>query len=199
MQGIPIRSPTPPRPSKSHSANEKPWLAMSDSADIPPSAEVPDWSRETCSPFEWKPSRQLVRSIRGYQAARARGTWLGLVASKVAVLRHRFWSMVTGADIPLNSTIEGGFYIPHPNGIVVHPATRIGPNCLLFQQVTLGTGPLPGTPVLGGHVEVGPGAKILGGVRIGDHARIGANAVVLNDVPRGAVAVGVPATSSKRS
>lgn len=199
MQGTFLRSPIPAGASTRLRAPEKPVIAASDAEDTPPSAEVPDWSRETCLPFEWKPSRQLVRSIRAYQAARARGTRLGLLASKVAVLRHRFWSMVTGADIPLNSTIEGGFYIPHPNGIVVHPATRIGPNCLLFQQVTLGTGPRPGTPVLGGHVEVGPGAKILGGVRIGDHARIGANAVVLTDVPRGAVAVGVPASSSKRS
>lgn len=199
MQGIPFRSLTPPRASTMLRTHETPFIAPSETDAPPPSAEVPDWSRENCSPFEWRPSRQLVQSIRAYQAARARGTRLGLLASKVAVLRHRFWSMVTGADIPLNSTIDGGFYIPHPNGIVVHPATRIGPNCLLFQQVTLGTGPRPGTPVLGGHVEVGPGAKILGGVRIGDHARIGANAVVLTDVPRGAVAVGVPATSSKRS
>jgi serine acetyltransferase len=49
-------------------------------------------------------------------------------------------------------------------------------------------------PVVGGNVSIGAGAKILGGVTIGDHARIGANAVVLQDVPRGATAVGVPAT-----
>jgi serine O-acetyltransferase len=47
--------------------------------------------------------------------------------------------------------------------------------------------------VIGGHVEVGAGAKILGGISVGDHAKIGANAVVLCDVPAGAVAVGVPA------
>jgi serine O-acetyltransferase len=87
--------------------------------------------------------------------------------------------------------------IPHPNGVVVHPEAVIGPNCLLFQQVTIGTGPKPGVPRLGGNIDVGPGAKILGGVVIGDHAVIGANAVVLNDVPAGAVAVGVPAVTKR--
>jgi serine O-acetyltransferase len=116
----------------------------------------------------------------------------------VASLRHRFWSAVAGADIPVNaSRIGGGLMIPHPTGVVVHPEAVIGPNCLIFQQVTIGTGPKPGVPRLGGHVDVGPGAKILGGVTIGDHAVIGANAVVLSDVPPGAVAVGVPAVTKR--
>jgi serine O-acetyltransferase len=116
------------------------------------------------------------------------------VLSKFVVLRHRFWSAVTGADIPLNSKLAGGLLMPHPNGIVIHPDAQVGPNCLLFQCVTLGAGgPLPGLPVLEGHVDVGAGAKLLGGVRIGAHAKIGANAVVLCDVPAGAVAVGIPA------
>ena len=84
--------------------------------------------------------------------------------------------------------------MPHANGIVIHPDTVVGPNCLIFQQVTLGTGgPIPGAPIIGGHVDMGAGAKILGGVRVGNHARIGANAVVLCDVPAGATAVGIPA------
>ncbi|NTW47115.1 MAG: serine acetyltransferase, partial [Chlorobaculum sp.] len=71
---------------------------------------------------------------------------------------------------------------------------RIGPNCLFFQQVTIGMGgPKPGAPKIGGHVDIGAGAKILGGVTIGDHALIGANAVVLCDVPAHATAVGIPA------
>jgi serine O-acetyltransferase len=111
---------------------------------------------------------------------------------KSATLRHRFWSIVTGADIPLTARIGGGLLIPHPNGIVIHPDVEIGPNCLLFQQVTLGHAP-SGLPRLGGHVDVGAGAKIIGGITIGDHARIGANAVVTTDVPAGATAVGNPA------
>jgi len=101
---------------------------------------------------------------------------------------------VTGAEIDLNAQISGGLLIPHPNGIVIHPSVVLGPNCLIFQQVTLGTGGrLAGCPKVGGHVDIGAGAKILGGITIGDHAQIGANAVVLHDVPSGATAVGVPA------
>ena len=71
---------------------------------------------------------------------------------------------------------------------------RIGPNCLIFQQVTLGTvATRSGLPRLGAHVDVGAGARILGPVTIGDHAVIGANAVVLSDVPPGATAAGIPA------
>ncbi len=54
------------------------------------------------------------------------------------MLRHRFWSVVTGADIPLGCRIGGGLLLPHPNGVVIHPDAAIGPNCLIFQQVTLG-------------------------------------------------------------
>ncbi len=83
--------------------------------------------------------------------------------------------------------------IPHPNGIVIHPGSEIGPNCMILQQVTIGVADGDRAPRLGGNVLVGSGAKVLGPVRIGDNARIGANAVVLQDVPDGATAVGVPA------
>ena len=111
----------------------------------------------------------------------------------ILVLSHRFWSAVCGADIPLNTQLGGGLILTHPNGIVIHPDAVIGVNCLIFQQVTIGMGPVPGLPVIGGHVDIGAGARILGGIHIGDHARIGANAVVLQDVPAGATAVGIPA------
>ena len=108
------------------------------------------------------------------------------------VLRHRFWAAISGADIPLNSRIGGGLLIPHPNGIVIHPACEIGPNCLIFQQVTIGSGK-GGVPTLGGHVDVGAGAKILGAVQVGTHAVIGANAVVVDDVMDSTTVVGIPA------
>jgi serine O-acetyltransferase len=164
------------------------------------SAKVPDWSREAMRVGDWNPSRALLASIRAWQKARGSDRADQLAQRWLAILRHRFWSVVTGADIPLNCAIEGGLLLPHPNGIVIHPSARIGPNCLLFQQVTLGTGgPLPGAPVLAGHVDVGAGAKVLGGVRIGAHAVIGANAVVLCDVPAGATAVGIPARVVSRA
>ncbi len=158
------------------------------------SAQTPDWSRERKPRFAWMPGRALLASLRAYQAhAASRNPLRRLVLKRVAVLRHRFWSVVCGADIPLNCFIGGGLLIPHPNGIVIHPQASIGPNCLILQQVTIGLrdGDVP--PVIGGHVDIGAGAKILGGVCIGDHARIGANAVVLRDVPAGKTAAGVPA------
>lgn len=153
------------------------------------SAEVPDWSREEKHFFSWDPPRSLLASIRSYQRNSTSRNPLRVFAKKWAVLRYRFWSVVTGADIPLNCHIEGGLLLPHPNGIVIHPNTRVGPNCLIFQQVTIGvTGVSNIPPVIGGHVDIGAGARILGNVRIGDHARIGANAVVLKDVPAGKTA-----------
>jgi serine O-acetyltransferase len=154
------------------------------------SATEPDWSRERPRRW-WDPSRRLVRAIRRYQAARGP---LAPLARKYWVLQHRFWSVVTQADIPLDTVIGGGLMLPHPNGVVIHPKARIGPNCMIFHQVTLGTRPAqPVAPRIGGHVDIGAGAKILGDVSIGDHARIGANAVVLSDVPAGATVVGIPA------
>jgi serine O-acetyltransferase len=156
------------------------------------SAETPDWSRERKGIFEWAPSRALIASIRAYQRYASSRSWRAALLRRVAVLRHRWWSIVAGADIPLNCRLGGGLLMPHPNGIVIHPDAEIGPNCLLFQQVTIGGGK-GGAPKIGGHVDIGAGAKILGGVTIGQHARIGANCVVLDDVPPGATAVGIPA------
>ena len=166
--------------------------------EISISAEKADWSREEPSRF-WDPACQLLASIRAFQRATQRGGVVGRAAQRLAVLRHRFWSVVSGADIPITaSRLGGGLLLPHPQGVVIHPDAEVGPNCLLLQQVTLGTGPRPGTPRLGGHVDVGAGAKILGGVTIGDHAVIGANAVVISDVPAHSVAVGIPAVIKKR-
>ena len=162
-----------------------------DAAEEDISAEVPDWTRERPRRF-WDPGRKLLRAIRRYQFWRDKG---GLVAAPICkwfVLRHRFWSVVAGADIPLDCSIGGGLLIPHPNGIVIHPDARIGVNCLIFQQVTVGSG-RHGVPMIEGHVDIGAGAKILGSVRIGAHAKIGANAVVLADLPSRAIAVGIPA------
>ena len=162
-------------------------------ADAPPvSASVPDWSREAKRFWAWNPSRSLLASLRAYDRSANAPSAVRSVLRKWIVVRHGFWSIVTGADIPLGCRLGGGLLLPHPNGIVIHPDVVVGPNCLIFQQVTLGAG-RSGVPRLGGHVDVGAGAKILGGVVIGDHALIGANAVVLQDVPAGATATGVPA------
>ena len=157
------------------------------------SASSPDWSREYKSFFAWAPSRSLLASIRSYQSLAISNNPFKVILIKVAVLRHLFWSVVTGADIPINTQIAGGLLIPHPNGIVMHADVKIGPNCLIFQQVTIGSKDDSRPPTIGGHVDIGAGAKVLGEINIGNHAKIGANAVVLIDVPEGRSAVGVPA------
>lgn len=79
-------------------------------------------------------------------------------------------------------------------GVCVAPGVRVGPFCFLAQDVTLGARPGErGVPTLGAYVYVGAGAQVLGPVHVGDFAIIGANAVVEEDVPRGAIVAGVPA------
>lgn len=163
-----------------------------------PSAEIPDMSREYKARFSWAPSRALLASIRSYQRHRGSRNPLSLLRVKWAALRHRFWGVITGADIPLNTQIAGGLLLPHANGVVIHPDARIGPNCLIFQQVTIGTHGPGGAPQIAGHVDIGAGAKILQPVKIGEHAVIGANAVVLTDVPAHCMAVGIPAVIKPR-
>lgn len=155
------------------------------------SATVPDWSRERPRGL-WDPGRRLLGAIRGYQAARDRSGPFWALLRRWRVLEHAFWSVVTQCEIPLETEIGGGLLLTHPNGIVIHPKVRIGPNCLIFHQVTIGTqdGQFP---VIEGHVDIGAGAKVIGGITVGRHAVIGVNAVVLRDVPPGGVAVGVPA------
>jgi serine O-acetyltransferase len=136
---------------------------------------------------------RLLASVKDYQRAIQHGGPLAMVQAKLAVARHRFWSVVTGAEIPLNMRALGErLHLPHPNGIVIHPDVEVGADCRIFQQVTLGTGPKPGVPRVGANVHIGAGAKILGGVHIGDCAVIGANAVVVSDIPAGMTAAGVP-------
>ena len=101
----------------------------------------------------------------------------------------------TGIDINPGAQIGRRLVIDHGAGIVIGETTQIGDDCLLYQGVTLGgTGKDVGKrhPTLGNNVMVGSGAKVLGPFRVGDNARIAANAVVLREVPSGATVVGVP-------
>ena len=105
--------------------------------------------------------------------------------------RHR-----TGIEIHPGATIGRGLFIDHGMGVVIGETAEIGDNCTLYQNVTLGgTGKDEGKrhPTLGNNVLIGAGAKVLGPFKIGDSARIAAGAVVLNEVPANATAVGVPA------
>lgn len=101
----------------------------------------------------------------------------------------------TGVEIHPAATIGRRLVIDHGTGIVIGATAEIGDDCLLYQGVTLGgTGARHEKrhPTLGNNVMVGCGAKVLGPFRVGDNARIAANAVVLNEVPPNSTVVGVP-------
>ena len=112
-----------------------------------------------------------------------------LVLSKLA-------EIICGVTIGVSAKVGKRLVIEHSGAIVVHGNAVIGDDCIIRQGVTIGNKRLDRpleAPQLGNRVNVGAGAKILGTVHIGDDADIGANAVVLTDVPAGALAVGVPA------
>jgi serine O-acetyltransferase len=118
---------------------------------------------------------------------------------KYASLRHLFWTVVTASDIDPHMKFGSDFMLPHPNGVVIHEDAVIGNNCMVMQQVTIGMTAEGKAPTIGNDVYIGAGAKILGNVRVGDGVRIGAQAVVLSDVPAHCTVVGIPARIIRRS
>lgn len=99
-------------------------------------------------------------------------------------------------DLPLRTRIGKGLYIGHPFGIAVNGDSVIGHNVNISQNVTIGykqRGDLSGSPVIGNNVYIGPGAVVIGKIKIGNNVVIGANSVVTKDVPDNAVVAGIPA------
>lgn len=107
-------------------------------------------------------------------------------------LLQRFIYRWYGLEIPSGADIGGGLYIAHPIGTVIMPK-RIGRNCSVIAAVTIGMRNEWTFPEIGDNVFIGAGARVLGGIRIGNDVTIGANAVVIHDVPDGATVVGIPA------
>ena len=122
------------------------------------------------------------------------GHWTNRALMPVYWLSYRLVETLTGISLPKSVEVGPGLRIWHFGNIFIHPDVVVGANCTLRQGVTLGNrhddGPVPR---LGDDVELGAYAQVLGGVRIGRGVRVGAMAVVLQDVPDGGVAVGNPA------
>lgn len=122
-----------------------------------------------------------------------RSNW-GILAKFVSLLNF----FAFGIEIAVRCPIGPGLFLPHTQGTVIG-AWQIGANATIFQGVTLGARELDfayteqSRPTLGDGVIVGAGAKVLGGIELADNVRIGANSVVLSDIPVGALAVGAPA------
>ena len=104
--------------------------------------------------------------------------------------------MKYGISIPYNTRIGPGLYIGHHGGIVINYDVVIGEDCNLNHEVTIGAkygGKTPGIPVIGDRVYLGPGCKVIGGIRLGNGVAVGANSVVIDSVPDFGVVAGVPA------
>jgi serine O-acetyltransferase len=129
----------------------------------------------------------------------ARGLYLRGIPILPVVLRKAIQHL-HGSYIPFEAEIGEGTELGYGGmGVVIHKGARIGRYCLISHQVTIGgRSGIQELPVIGDYVRVGVGAKILGNVRVGDFAIIGANAVVVKDVAPGAVVGGVPAREIRR-
>jgi len=132
------------------------------------------------------------------------GVWTKTVGSPRAIhallsamyrFLHRYVRNHYTIELPATTTVGRRLVIAHQGGIVIHHYARIGDDCLIHQNVTLGAATIKTVdrgPVLGNRVEVGCGAAIIGGVVIGDDVRVGPNAVVTMNVPEGST-VAAPA------
>lgn len=118
---------------------------------------------------------------------------LALLARLLSVL-NRFW---TGVEIHPGARIGKGFFLDHGAGVVIGETAMVGDYCVMFHNVTLGgTGKFRGQrhPIVENHVFIGTNAVLLGPIRVGDHAKVGANAFIINrDVPSRSTVVGSPA------
>jgi len=186
----------------------------SERADLNPLADTPPPGMRALARADiegwvtlWRGPEALQNGLRWQDAAGLIWNQPGLRATLLLRLAHALWrahvpalpGMVArynlskhGLDVPPSVEIGPGLYVPHPVGTVV-TARRIGARVSLISGITIGMRQTPEFPVLGDDVYVGAGARILGAVIVGDGASVGANAVVLADVPPGATAVGIPA------
>jgi serine O-acetyltransferase len=113
-------------------------------------------------------------------------------ASPLAWLVQWLNKTLNGCLIGVKAEFGPGFVMVHPVGVVINSAVRGGRNVWLESGVVIGDNH-GGVPVLGDDIFIGSGARVIGPLTLGSRCRIGANAVVLKDVPAGATAVGVPA------
>ena len=146
-------------------------------------------------------ARSTVEIVLAYPGLHA--VWGHRIAHLLWVRGHRLAArllaeavhVATGVDIHPGAVIGAGLFIDHATGVVIGETAEVGDDVTLYQGVTLGGTSLePGKrhPTIGHRVTIGAGAKVLGPVVVGDDSRIGANAVVVRDVPPDAVVVGVP-------
>ena len=163
-------------------------------SDFRRQAEMFGWKRVPVSESFWLSVDFRIRNR--IDQIRPRPVRALLIALEYPI--HKLIKAINHSAIGMGAKVGPGLLLAHFGGVWIHPDVVIGSDCSIFHQVTIaGRGrrgqPGAGVPRIGDRVRILPGAKVLGGVTIGDDARIGANAVVLDDVPAGALAVGNPA------
>jgi serine O-acetyltransferase len=127
-----------------------------------------------------------------------------VVLRKFFSLVYRIWfklvQVICGIELPCEAEIGSHFVIDHFGGIIISGYAKFGEHCRVRNGVVVGLRRVdePIAPVIGNHVDIGAGAKLLGPIRIGDNVLIGANAVVLCDVPDNSIAIGIPAVIKQR-
>ena len=153
---------------------------------------------------DWRTyDRSLSRQGLWVMAVYRFGRWRYTISNRLLRLPFSFLyrilkvlsQILTGIDLPCEVTVGRRFLIEHFGDIIISGDAVFGDDVVIRNGVTVGlrrTG-VRGAPIIGNRVDIGAGAKILGPVRIGDDVAIGANAVVLTDVPAHSIAVGVPA------
>lgn len=193
-------------------ADTQPLPEESDPGNAPPATHVNTDATDSPTSGLWALWREDLRSHRGEWsrpgflalAAYRFGVWrMGvrpkLLRAPLSLVYRLFYVRcrnVYGIELPYSATVGRRVVIEHQGGIVVHGNTVIGDGCILRQGCTLGIrrlDRLDDAPTLEEGVALGAGCAVLGGVTLGAGCTIGANAVVLKDVPAGAVAVGIPA------
>ena len=124
-----------------------------------------------------------------------RPVWLRKPFSFIYKMLFKFVQIVTGIELPCEAIVGRNFIIDHFGGIIVSGFAKFGDDCRIRTGVVVGLRRVDEkcAPIIGNNVDIGAGAKLLGPIQIGNDVMIGANAVVLCDVPDNSIAVGVPA------
>jgi serine O-acetyltransferase len=137
------------------------------------------------------------------------GVWADSMPSRF--LRIPIWALYRLLKLPFGifnvrlwagpggSRIGAGLCLLHPSNITIGPKVEIGENCLIMREVTLARGHIPGTPKIGNNVDIYVGARVLGGVVIGDSTLVGANCVITKDVPPRSIVLTAPSRVMPRS
>ncbi|QBY04182.1 serine acetyltransferase [Thalassotalea sp. HSM 43] len=129
---------------------------------------------------------------------RLTGFFIKYRLSPLAWLTHKFNVLTTGCVIGVRAKFDTGFILLHPIGVVINSKVQGGRNVVIESGVVIGD-EKGQAPVLGDNVFIGSGAKVIGGISIGSNAKVGANAVVVKDVPENATVVGIPAKEIVRN